>query len=76
MSLPLITEVPPLLKEYFPSFNAPNAPVPKEAAAARKLFQFAKDLGLYAITTDVNRGADQDGTLYSNRFWLTAALAF
>jgi hemolysin activation/secretion protein len=29
-----------------------------------------------AITTDVNRGADQDGTLYSNRFWLTAALAF
>ena len=29
-----------------------------------------------AITTDVNRGADQDGTLKRNRFWLTASLAF
>ena len=29
-----------------------------------------------AITTDVNRGADQDGTLHRNRFWLTASVAF
>ena len=28
------------------------------------------------ITTDVNRGADQDGTLRRNRLWLTASLAF
>ena len=29
-----------------------------------------------AITTDINRGADQDGTLHLNRFWLTASHAF
>jgi hemolysin activation/secretion protein len=29
-----------------------------------------------AITTDVNRGADQDGTLHRDRFWLTASVAF
>lgn len=29
-----------------------------------------------AITTDLNRGADQDGTLHRNRFWLTASVAF
>jgi hemolysin activation/secretion protein len=29
-----------------------------------------------AITTDVNRGADQDGTLHRDRFWLTASMAF
>ena len=29
-----------------------------------------------AITTDVNRGADQDGTLYRDRFWLTASVPF
>jgi len=28
------------------------------------------------ITTAVNRGADQDGTLHINRFWLTASQAF
>jgi hemolysin activation/secretion protein len=28
------------------------------------------------ITTDINRGADQDGTLRINRFWLTASHAF
>lgn len=28
------------------------------------------------ITTDVNRGADQDGTLRRDRFWLTASMAF
>jgi len=28
------------------------------------------------ITTAVNRGADQDGTLHTNRFWLTASQAF
>ena len=28
------------------------------------------------ITTDANRGADQDGTLYRDRFWLAASLAF
>ena len=29
-----------------------------------------------AITNDVNRGADQDGTLHRDRFWLTASVAF
>jgi hemolysin activation/secretion protein len=29
-----------------------------------------------AITTDVNRGADQDGTLSRNRLWITASVAF
>ena len=29
-----------------------------------------------AITTEVNRGADQDGTLNVNRIWLTASQAF
>ncbi len=29
-----------------------------------------------AITTEVNRGADQDGTLHRDRFWLTASVAF
>ena len=29
-----------------------------------------------AITTDVNRGADQDGTLHRDRFWLTASMPF
>jgi hypothetical protein len=29
-----------------------------------------------AITTEVNRGADQDGTLKTNRIWLTASQAF
>ena len=29
-----------------------------------------------AITTDVDRVADQDGTLHRNRFWLTASVAF
>lgn len=28
------------------------------------------------ITTDINRGADQDGTLRINRFWLTASQGF
>lgn len=28
------------------------------------------------ITTDINRGADQDGTLRLNRFWLTASQTF
>ena len=28
------------------------------------------------ITTDINRGADQDGTLRINRFWLTASHTF
>ncbi|MCX7261227.1 MAG: ShlB/FhaC/HecB family hemolysin secretion/activation protein [Burkholderiales bacterium] len=28
------------------------------------------------ITTEINRGADQDGTLRINRFWLTASHAF
>lgn len=28
------------------------------------------------ITTEINRGADQDGTLRLNRFWLTASHAF
>jgi hemolysin activation/secretion protein len=28
------------------------------------------------ITTDANRGADQDGTLYRDRLWLAASLAF
>ena len=28
------------------------------------------------ITTEVNRGADQDGTLRLNRVWLTASQAF
>lgn len=28
------------------------------------------------ITTDVNRGADQDGTLRRDRLWLTASIAF
>ena len=29
-----------------------------------------------AITTEVNRGADQDGTLKTNRIWITASQAF
>jgi hemolysin activation/secretion protein len=29
-----------------------------------------------AITTEANRGADQDGTLHIHRFWLTASQAF
>ena len=28
------------------------------------------------ITTEINRGADQDGTLRINRFWLTASHSF
>ena len=31
---------------------------------------------LNAITTDLNSGADQDGTLQRDRFWLTASVAF
>ncbi len=29
-----------------------------------------------AVATDPNRGADQDGTLYRDRLWLSASLAF
>jgi hypothetical protein len=29
-----------------------------------------------AITTEANRGADQDGSLHIHRFWLTASQAF
>jgi hemolysin activation/secretion protein len=48
-----------------------NSGLALQATYARRIGQNPN-----AITTDVNRGADQDGTLQRDRFWLTASVAF
>jgi polyhydroxyalkanoate synthesis repressor PhaR len=53
------TEVQAKLKEHgIKAVNYGVVTIPKEAAAARKLFQFAKGLGLYAITTESTDAID------------------
>lgn len=68
VSLPLIFEVPALLKEYFPSFNAPNAPVPKEAASAFGKYRNRLKLGGIKFVVD---GSPQGKTAFWTKPLLT-----
>ncbi|MCX6871189.1 MAG: sugar phosphate isomerase/epimerase, partial [Verrucomicrobia bacterium] len=47
-----------LKKHGLKAVNYGVVTIPKDAAAARKLFQFAKGLGLYAITTESTDAMD------------------
>lgn len=68
VSLPLVIEVPALVKEYFPGFNTADGPVPKEAANAFGKYRNRLKLGGIKFVID---GSPQGKTAFWSKPLLT-----